>query len=107
MEFKSPQYRIRIPVVSARNNVENEKEKAASQAVIGQERLYLIEAAIVRIMKTRKQMAHEALVNETIIQLSPRFLPSSKMIKDGIGKLLDREYLQRSPEDPRLYNYLA
>ncbi|KAJ2740808.1 hypothetical protein GGI20_005605 [Coemansia sp. BCRC 34301] len=107
MDFKSPQYRIRIPVVSARNNVETEKEKAVSQAAIGQERLYLIEAAIVRIMKTRKQMPHDVLVNETINQLSSRFLPSSKMIKDGIGKLLDREYLQRSPEDPRLYNYLA
>ncbi|KAJ2909618.1 hypothetical protein GGI21_001700 [Coemansia aciculifera] len=107
MEFKSPQYRIRIPVVSAKNNVETEKEKAASQAIIGQERMYLIEATIVRIMKTRKQMAHEALVNETITQLSSRFLPASKMIKDCVGKLLDREYLQRSPEDPRVYNYLA
>ncbi|KAJ2061999.1 hypothetical protein GGI08_002753 [Coemansia sp. S2] len=107
MDFKSPQYRIRIPVVSARSNIETGKEKAASQAVIGQERLYLIEAAIVRIMKTRKQMSHDVLVNETVSQLSSRFLPSSKMIKDGIGKLLDREYLQRSPEDPRLYNYLA
>ncbi|KAJ2825769.1 hypothetical protein FBU31_003618, partial [Coemansia sp. 'formosensis'] len=107
MDFKSPQYRIRIPVVSARSNIETGKEKAASQAVIGQERLYLIEAAIVRIMKTRKQMLHDALVNETISQLSSRFLPSSKMIKEGIGKLLDREYLQRSPENPRLYNYLA
>ncbi|KAJ2874567.1 hypothetical protein GGH93_002311 [Coemansia aciculifera] len=107
MDFKSPQYRIRIPVVSARSNIETEKEKAASQAVIGQERLYLIEAAIVRIMKTRKQMSHDMLVNETVSQLSSRFLPSSKMIKDGIGKLLDREYLQRSPEDPRLYHYLA
>ncbi|KAJ2332771.1 hypothetical protein GGH91_006091, partial [Coemansia sp. RSA 2671] len=107
MEFKSPQYRIRIPVVSARSNIETEKEKAVSQAVIGQERLYLIEAAIVRIMKTRKQIPHDVLVNETISQLAPRFLPSSKMIKDGIGKLLDREYLQRSPDDPRLYIYLA
>ncbi|KAJ2492074.1 hypothetical protein IWW37_001788 [Coemansia sp. RSA 2050] len=107
MDFRSPQYRIRIPVVSARSNIETEKEKAASQAVIGQERLYLIEAAIVRIMKTRKQIPHDILVNETISQLAPRFLPSSKMIKDGIGKLLDREYLQRSPDDPRLYIYLA
>ncbi|KAJ2485741.1 hypothetical protein EV174_001529 [Coemansia sp. RSA 2320] len=106
-EFKAPQYRIRVPVVSARSSVESEKEKAASQAAIGQERMYLIEATIVRIMKTRKQMVHDALVNETIDQLASRFLPTSKMIKDGIGKLLDREYLQRSPDDTRLYSYVA
>ncbi|KAJ2162376.1 hypothetical protein GGF46_000740 [Coemansia sp. RSA 552] len=105
--FKAPQYRIRIPMVAAKSNVETEKEKAASMVTIGSERQYLIEAAIVRIMKARKQMAHDQLVNETINQLSPRFLPTPRIIKDVIGKLIDREYLQRSPEDPRIYNYLA
>ncbi|KAJ1721042.1 hypothetical protein LPJ53_004394 [Coemansia erecta] len=105
--FKSPQYRIRIPVISARNNVETEQEKEASQAAIGQERQYVIEAAVVRIMKTRRQMTHEQLVNETVDQLSARFMASPKMIKSGIEKLIDREYLQRSPDDPRLYLYLA
>ncbi|KAJ2720198.1 hypothetical protein GGI07_004763 [Coemansia sp. Benny D115] len=106
-KFKSPQYRIRIPVVSARNNVESEKEKAATQMAIEQERQYLIEAAVVRIMKARKQMTHEQLVNESIDQLSARFMASPKMIKDVIAKLIDRDYLQRSPDDPRLYIYLA
>ncbi|KAJ2786326.1 hypothetical protein GGI15_001609 [Coemansia interrupta] len=105
--FKSPQYRIRIPVISARNNVETEQEKEASQAAIGQERQYVIEAAVVRIMKTRRQMTHEQLVNETVDQLSARFMASPKMIKSGIEKLIDREYLQRSADDPRLYLYLA
>ncbi|ORX73675.1 cullin-3 [Linderina pennispora] len=106
-DFRAPQYRIRIPLVAATNHMESDREKAASQAKISQERQLLIEAAIVRIMKDRKQMMHENLVNETIVQLSPRFLPSSKNIKEGIGKLIDREYLQRSLDDPRLYIYLA
>ncbi|KAJ2239269.1 hypothetical protein GGH97_005087 [Coemansia sp. RSA 475] len=58
-------------------------------------------------MKTRKQMVHEQLVTEAIKQLSARFLPTPKLIKESIGRLIDREYLQRSPDDPRLYNYLA
>ncbi|KAJ2617790.1 hypothetical protein H4S08_000170 [Coemansia sp. RSA 1365] len=105
--FRSPQYRIRIPVVAAKNVVESEKEKAESLASIGRERQYLVEAAVVRIMKTRKQMVHEQLVNQVIHQLSAQFLPTTTMIKDVIGRLIDREYLQRSPDDPRLYNYLA
>ncbi|KAJ1815146.1 hypothetical protein LPJ75_002471, partial [Coemansia sp. RSA 2598] len=105
--FKSPQYRIRLPVASARSSVETEKEKEVSQATIGRERQYLIEAAVVRIMKTRRQMSHEQLVGEAAEQLSSRFMASPKMIKNGIEKLIDREYLQRSPDDPRLYIYLA
>ncbi|KAJ2887927.1 hypothetical protein FB639_000990 [Coemansia asiatica] len=105
--FRAPQYRIRLPVASARSSVETEKEKEASQAAIGRERQYLIEAAVVRIMKTRRQMLHEQLVGEAVDQLSSRFMASPKMIKNGIEKLIDREYLQRSPDDPRLYIYLA
>ncbi|KAJ2366667.1 hypothetical protein H4S01_002580 [Coemansia sp. RSA 2610] len=105
--FKSAQYRIRIPAVAAKSSVETEKEKSASMATIGMERQYLAEAAIVRIMKARKQMLHEQLVTEVINQLSARFLPTPKMIKDAVGRLIDRDYLQRSPDDPRLYNYLA
>ncbi|KAJ2229335.1 hypothetical protein EV180_001546 [Coemansia sp. RSA 518] len=105
--FKSAQYRIRIPVVAAKASVETEKEKSESMAAIGLERQYVVEAAIVRIMKTRKQMVHEQLVTEVIKQLSARFLPTPKLIKESIGRLIDREYLQRSPDDPRLYNYLA
>ncbi|KAJ2498979.1 hypothetical protein GGH96_003904 [Coemansia sp. RSA 1972] len=105
--FKSAQYRIRIPVVAAKASVETEKEKSESMAAIGLERQYVVEAAIVRIMKTRKQMVHEQLVTEAINQLSARFLPTPKLIKEAIGRLIDREYLQRSPDDPRLYNYLA
>ncbi|KAJ2796746.1 hypothetical protein H4R20_005433, partial [Coemansia guatemalensis] len=105
--FRSPQYRIRIPVVAAKAVVESEKDNAESMASIGRERQYLVEAAIVRIMKTRKQLMHEQLVNEVIHQLSAQFLPTSTMIKDIIGRLIDREYLQRSPDNPRLYNYLA
>ncbi|KAJ1734802.1 hypothetical protein LPJ61_000882 [Coemansia biformis] len=106
-EFTSPQYRVRIPAVAARSSVEGEKEKAASLASIGKERQYLIEAALVRIMKARKQVMHEQLVSEAVSQLAGRFLPTPKMVKDAVGRLIDREYLQRSPDDPRLYVYLA
>ncbi|KAJ2654027.1 hypothetical protein GGH99_007441, partial [Coemansia sp. RSA 1285] len=90
MGFRSPQYRIRIPMISAKNTVETDKEKAATMATISQERQYVIEAVVVRIMKTRKQMAHDQLVNETITQLSSRFMPTSKTIKVSIERLIDR-----------------
>jgi cullin 3 len=50
-------------------------------------------------MKNRKLMEHNALIAEVTTQLSPRFLPNPVMTKKRIEALIDREYLERSPDD--------
>lgn len=69
--------------------------------------LRAVEAAIVRIMKTRKQMQHNQLIAEVTRQMTGRFTPAPQLIKLRIESLIEREYLQRSAADRRLYNYLA
>jgi cullin 3 len=68
----------------------------------------VIEAAIVRIMKQRKELSHQALINETLTQLAQQFKPDVTMIKKKIESLIEREYLERI-EDAKLpsYRYLA
>lgn len=58
-------------------------------------------------MKTRKQMQHNQLIAEVTRQMSGRFTPPPQLIKLRIESLIEREYLQRSAADRRLYNYLA
>jgi cullin 3 len=67
----------------------------------------IVEAAIVRIMKTRKQMQHNNLISEVTKQMTGRFAPTPQLIKLRIESLIEREYLQRSAMDRRVYNYLA
>jgi len=67
----------------------------------------MIEAAIVRIMKMRKNMQHANLVAEVTKQLSSRFRPNPLTIKKRIESLIEREYLERSSADRKVYNYLA
>jgi cullin 3 len=109
-KFTSKFVKIKIAaVVQGANKVENSEERKATQERIDAERGHAIEAAIVRIMKQRKEFSHQALMTETIQQLSLRFQPDINMIKRKIEALIEREYLDRGEDasKPAYYIYLA
>jgi len=74
---------------------------------VEEDRKHLIEAAIVRTMKARKNMQHANLIAEVTKQLQSRFRPYPLTIKKRIESLIEREYLERSGTDRKVYNYLA
>mmetsp|Transcript_26782 Transcript_26782/g.90168 ORF Transcript_26782/g.90168 Transcript_26782/m.90168 type:complete len:268 (-) Transcript_26782:144-947(-) len=69
-------------------------------------RTFNIDATLVRIMKARKTLSHQQLLAEVLSQLA-FFRPNPKVIKRRIEALIDREYLERDPEVPNAYRYLA
>ena len=71
-----------------------------------EDRSSAIEAAIVRIMKSRKKLEHNQLVQDVITTLQ-MFKPHPQVIKQKIEHLIDREYLERDPDDKSVYRYLA
>ncbi|CDR88704.1 related to Cullin-3 [Sporisorium scitamineum] len=103
--FTCPLARFKIQQVAAR--VETAKERKATNEKVEEERTFLVEACIVRIMKNRKQVSHNELVQETITQLTSRFQPSLVMIKKRIESLIEREYLERKQDERSVYCYLA
>lgn len=66
-----------------------------------------MDAAVVRIMKTRKQLRHNLLVAEVIQQLSARFKPKPNDIKKRIEALIEQEYMERDEKDRSTYLYKA
>ncbi|KAH7927936.1 Cullin-domain-containing protein [Leucogyrophana mollusca] len=103
-DFTCPMQKIKISTVSAK--VETSEERKETRDRIEEERHHQTEACIVRIMKDRKNMTHNDLVNEVTRQLATRFQPNPQSIKKRIEGLIDREYLERC-EDRKSYNYLA
>lgn len=96
--FSSPRRTLRIPMASL--------EPSHNPQHVTEDRIHSIEAAVVRIMKARKTLGHQQLVSEVLTQLS-FFKPDLKIIKRRIEALIDREFLERDPDHPSSYKYLA
>nr|POE48122.1 isoform 3 of cullin-3 [Quercus suber] len=106
--FKSDFVRIKVNVVSAGNKVEGDTERKETEKKNNDSRGFAIEAAVVRIMKSRKELSHTNLIAETTSQLTAQFKPDFNMIKKRIESLIEREYLERIEDAPvPSYRYLA
>ena len=66
------------------------------------------QATIVRVMKARKTLAHNDLIQEVLSQTQRygKFTPSVPMIKRCIEALIEKEYINRV-EGRDKYQYLA
>lgn len=98
-KFTSPIKHFKMPVPNFNHTVIN-REK------IDEDRTYVIEATIVRIMKSRKILSHVELVGLVIEQLQ-MFRPEPKTVKGRIEKLIEREYIERDETNTHIYKYLA
>lgn len=104
-QFTSKLHRVKIQTVLAKGEMEPERRETRNK--VDEDRKHEIEAAIVRIMKARKKTPHNLLVAEVTEQLKARFMPSPQVIKKRIEGLIEREYLARTPEDRKVYVYVA
>ncbi|PGH19226.1 hypothetical protein AJ80_04091 [Polytolypa hystricis UAMH7299] len=107
--FQSQYTKIKVGVVSTGGNrVENQDERKETDQKMNEERSFGVDAAIVRIMKQRKKLAHSQLITEVITQLATRFTPDVHLIKKRIESLIEKEYLERVPDsDPPAYTYVS
>ncbi|CAK9167857.1 unnamed protein product [Ilex paraguariensis] len=101
-QFAAPLYRIKVNAIQMKETVE---ENTSTTERVFQDRQYQVDAAIVRIMKTRKVLSHTLLITELFQQLKFPIKPTD--LKKRIESLIDREYLERDKSNPQIYNYLA
>uniref|UniRef100_A0A668TE23 Cullin-2 n=1 Tax=Oreochromis aureus TaxID=47969 RepID=A0A668TE23_OREAU len=82
-------------------------EMEQTRSAVDEDRKMYLQAAIVRIMKARKVLRHNALIQEVINQSKARFNPSISMIKKCIEVLIDKQYIERSQTSADEYSYVA
>ena len=113
--FSAKKTKIKVPLSSSSSNgadgtvssKEDLADRQALQASVLEDRKLLLQASIVRIMKSRKSLDHTSLVGEVLALTKTRFHPSVQLIKRVIESLIDKGYLSRSEDNRDVYLYLS
>ncbi|XP_024174245.1 cullin-1 [Rosa chinensis] len=100
-KFTHRRRKIKIPLP----RVVEERKKVINH--VCKDRRYAIDAAIVRIMKSRRVLDHQQLVADCVEQLKHIFKPDIKAIKKRVEDLITRDYLERDKQDFNLLKYLV
>lgn len=74
-------------------------------AEVMRHRFLQLEAAVVRIMKSRRVLEYTELVKETVEQVQRWFVPQMPLLKKVVESLVDQEYIRR--RDPKTLEYIA
>ncbi|KAI9827754.1 MAG: hypothetical protein M1832_004243 [Thelocarpon impressellum] len=103
--FSDAKYRIKVNQIQLK---ETREENAATHEDVQRDRQYETQAAIVRIMKSRKTITYSELQAETIAATRKRGAMKGSEIKVQIDKLIEKDYMERDPDaDGTVYRYLA
>ncbi|KAG6811936.1 hypothetical protein H0H92_005165 [Tricholoma furcatifolium] len=102
--FKSKKIRVNLNLPI---KADVKAESADVLKAVDEDRKYVIQATIVRIMKARKTMKNQALIQEVISQISQRFAPKIPDIKKAIETLLEKEYIERVDGSKDTFAYVA
>lgn len=100
--FTHPKYRVKINQVQLKETKEENKE---THMRVAEDRNFEAQAAIVRIMKSRKTIGHSELVSEVIKATINRGVLGVADIKRNIDRLIEKDYMER--EDDGKYAYVA
>ena len=63
MQFKNSLFKIKVPIAQAKENKIAEKIEVVEK--VDEDRRHMVEAAIVKVMKTRRKLDHNSLIADT------------------------------------------
>ncbi|KAK3708558.1 hypothetical protein LTR37_011453 [Vermiconidia calcicola] len=100
--FEHPKYRVKINQVQLK---ETKQENRETHIRVAEDRGFECQAAIVRILKSRKTISHQELVAEVIKATMSRGVLGMADIKKNIDRLIEKDYMERG--EGNMYDYIA
>ena len=98
--------KVKVPIAMP-VKAEQRHDRAHTDRQVEEDRKNVIQAAIVRIMKMRKRLSHNSLIQEAIDQVRSRFQPTIASIKKEIDTLIEKDFLRRADDQRNMYEYVA
>lgn len=87
--------------------VESSKEFKAPIREVEEDRKMSLQAAIVRVLKTRRDIHQAQLIHEVAEMLVHQFVPTALAIKQNVEILIQKEFLRRHEDDKSRFFYVA
>lgn len=120
--FDYKHYRVKVPLVSMRSlggvlvgkdamlanadgGVCEEEEDDLDVHIVNQRRT-MLDAVIVRLLKSKKEIMHADLVSSVISEVQHRFVPTETDIANRIEDLIERDFLERDKNNEKKYHYI-
>ncbi|THZ84015.1 Cullin-domain-containing protein [Aureobasidium pullulans] len=100
--FWHDKYRVKINQVQLKETKQENKE---THERVAADRNFECQAAVVRVMKSRKTIGHSELIAEVITATRSRGVLDVKDIKKNIDRLIEKDYMER--EEGNMYSYIA
>ncbi|XP_050305798.1 cullin-2 [Anthonomus grandis grandis] len=104
LDYSNKRTKFRITAAIQRETPQEVEQTINS---VEEDRKMYLQAAIVRIMKSRKVLKHNLLIQEVYSQSKVSFAPSVQLIKKCIESLIDKQYIERTKDSSDEYSYVA
>jgi cullin 2 len=92
-KFTHKNTKLKLPLLLSSSTKDEDDTNLKS---LEDDRRFYIQAVIVRIMKAKMLLSHEALIEEVILESRPRFIPTVGLIKRCIESLIEKQFIDRA-----------
>lgn len=105
LNFEYNNKRTKFKLIPAQKDTMQEVEQ--TRVSVNEDRKIYLQATIVRIMKARRSLKHNQLVQEVLNESKSQFTANVSLIKKCIESLIDKQYIQRVPNSNDQYSYIS
>lgn len=105
IENQSEERKVRLQMIAFKED--EQKEDKHTLETFNKESKWILQAAMVRVMKSKKVLDHNNLIAEVVNEVKGKFKVEMTKMNACIENMIEKEYMDRDPDDDKKYLYRA